>query len=223
MDEKKSIEKYMAELQDIVALEISLCRQEKTAKAYVDYTYVPKAPPQYRNRASLGMISLSATWILFDIFAFFTNYTKIGIAASIFTVALIAFFLVLKVRGTKAYRKLLTEYEEYCHAYELVKLLEEPNQHTRRTLESLYEKSAIYERYRNLNAVCAIQDYLESGRATDIYGSESVYRLYDKEIQKGNVPDKSQEIKSDIHSVEQIPEYCKEIERLLIEIEKRNN
>lgn len=222
MDEKKSVKEYMAELRDIVALETSLCMQEKTAKAYADYTYIPKEPPQYRNRASLGMISLSVTWVLFDIFAFFMKYTKIGIASSIFTAALIIFFIVLEMRGTKAYQKLLKEYEEYCHAYELVKLLEEPNQRTRRMLECLYEKSAVYERYRNLNAVCAIQEYLETGRASDIYGPESVYRLYDKEAQKGKVPDKSREIESRIRSVEQIPEYCKETECLLDEIEKRN-
>lgn len=222
MDGKKPVEEYMAELRDIVLLEMLLCRQKKTEEAYTDYTYIPKEPPQYRNRASLGMISLSVTWILFDIFAFFMDYSKIGIGASIFTAALIIFFLVLRARGTKAYQKLLKEYEEYCHVYELVKLLEEPQQRTRRVLESLYEKSAVYDRYRNLNAVCAIQDYLESGRASSIYGPKSVYRLYDKEAQKGNVPDKTREIESEICSVEQIPEYCKKTEELLNEIEERN-
>lgn len=222
MDEKKSIKEYMAELGDIVMLETSLCRQEKTAKAYADYTYVPQAPPQYRNRASLGMISLSVTWVIFDLFAYFMKYTKVSIGASIFTVALIIFFIVLQRRGIKANRRLLAEYEEYCRAYELVKLLEEPNRRTRRLLECLYEKSVIYERYRNLNAVCAIYDFLKLGRASDIYGSESVYRLYDKEMQKGNIPDKSGEIESNITSVEQIPEYCREIEALLDEIEERN-
>ena len=222
MDEKKSVEESMAELGDIVLREESLCRQKKTAEAYADYTYIPREPPQYRNRASLGMISLSVTWVLFDIFAFFMGYTKIGIGASVFTAALVIFFLVLKMRGTKAYQKLLREYEEYCHAYELVKLLEEPQQRTRRMLESLYKKSAVYDRYQNLNAVCAIQDYLRSGRASSIYGPESVYRLYDKEVQKGNVPDKRREIECEVHSVEQIPEYCQETKRLLDEIEKRN-
>ena len=78
MDEKKSVEEYMAELGDIVLLEESLCRQKKTAEVYADYTYIPREPPQYRNRASLGMISLSVTWVLFDIFAFqrFTNHLE---------------------------------------------------------------------------------------------------------------------------------------------------
>lgn len=222
MHEKKSVEEYMAELKDIVMLETSLCRQEKTLKAYADYTYVPQAPPQYRNRASLGMISLSVTWVLFDIFAYFMKYTKVSIGASIFTAALIIFFIALQWRGIKANQKLLAEYEEYSRKYELVKLLEEPNRRARRILESLYAKSAVYERYRNLNAVCAIYDYLESGRASDIYGSESVYRLYDKEMQKGNIPDKCREIESNITSAEQIPEYCREIECLIDDIEKRN-
>lgn len=194
----------------------------KTLKAYADYTYVPQAPPQYRNRASLGMISLSVTWVLFDIFAYFMKYTKVSVGASIFTAALIIFFIALQRRGIKANQKLLAEYEEYSRTYELVKLLEEPNRRARRILESLYAKSAVYERYRNLNAVCAIYDYLESGRASDIYGSESVYRLYDKEMQKGNIPDKSREIESNITSAEQIPEYCREIECLIDDIEKRN-
>lgn len=177
MDEKKSVEEYMAELKDIVMLETSLCRQEKTLKAYADYTYVPQAPPQYRNRASLGMISLSVTWVLFDIFAYFMKYTKVSVGASIFTAALIIFFIALQRRGIKANQKLLAEYEEYSRTYELVKLLEEPNRRARRILESLYAKSAVYERYRNLNAVCAIYDYLESGRASDIYGSLSLIHI----------------------------------------------
>lgn len=223
MDEKKSVEEYAAELEDIVMLETSLCRQEKIAKAYADYTYIPKEPPQYRNRASLGMISLSVTWVLFDLFAFFMGNAKVAAGASVFTVALILFFIVLQLRGMKANRKLMAEYEEYCHAYELVKLLEEPKQRTRRVLARLYEKSAVYERYRNLNAVCAICDYLGSGRASEIYGPQSVYRLYDKELQRGRVPDKAREIEEGICSVEQIPGFCKGTEHLLDEIEKRNN
>ncbi len=222
MDEKKSVEEYMAELKDIVMLETSLCRQEKTQKAYADYTYVPQAPPQYRNRASLGMISLCVTWVIFDVFAYFMKYTKVSIGASIFTAALIIFFILLQRRGIKANQKLEAEYEEYSRTYELVKLLEEPNRRTRRVLERLYEKSTVYERYRNLDAVCAIYGYLESGRASDIYGSKSVYRLYDKEMQKGNIPDKSREIECNISSAEQIPEYCREIERLIDGIERRN-
>ena len=218
--EKKQIEEYLTELKDIVALETSLCKQEKVAKAYADFTYVPKEPPQYKNRASLGMISLSATWVLFDVFAFFMKYTKVGIGASIFTAALIIFFIVIQMRGMKAHEKLMKEYAEYTHVYELVQQLTEPNSRTRRVLEKLYEKSAVYTRYRNLNAVCAIYDYLETGKATDIYGSESVYKLYDKEMQMGRVPDKSREIENDIISAEQITEYCKEVNRLLDEIEE---
>lgn len=223
MDEKKSVKEYAAELKDIVMLEKSLCRQEKTAKVYADYTYVPKEPSQYRNRASLGMISLSVTWVLFDLFAFYMGNTKVAVGASVFTAALIVFFLVLQMRGIRANQKLLSEYEEYCHAYELVKLLEEPGQRTRRVLKQLYEKSAVYERYRNLNAVCAIYDYLESGRASEIYGPESVYRLYDKEMQKGRIPDQANEMEGKICPMEEIPAYCREIECLLDEIEKRNS
>lgn len=219
---KKTVEEYMEELEDIAALELSLCKQEKVKKAYADYTHVPKEPPPYRNRASLGMISLSVTWILFDVFAFFMKYTKIGIGASIFTGTLIIFFIVLKMRGTKAYQKLMTEYEEYSHAYELVKQLEEVNQRTRRMLENLYEKSEIYPRYHNLNAVCALYDYLKSGKAAAVHGSESVYRIYDKELQKGCVPDRSREIENDISSVEQIAGYCREVNRLLDDIESKH-
>lgn len=102
MDERKSVEEYMAELGDIVRLEISLCGQEKTAGAFADYTYIPKEPPQYRNRASLGMISLSVTWVLFDVFAFFMGHEKVAAGASVFTAALIIFFVVLQMRGIKA-------------------------------------------------------------------------------------------------------------------------
>lgn len=221
-ENKTEVTDYMAKLKDLVALETSLCKQEKTLKAFADYTYVPKEPPPYRNTASLGMITLSGTWILFDIFAFFMKYTKIGIGASIFTAALIIFFIVLKVRGTKAYKKLMKEYEEYVHVYELVNQLAELNARARRVLETLYEKSDIYTRCRNLNAVCALYEYLETGKAKDIYGPEGVYRLYDKEMQKGRIPDKRREIENDITSAEQIGEYCKEVNDLLDEIEERN-
>lgn len=221
-ENKTEVTDYMANLKDIVALETSLCKQEKVLKAFADYTHIPKEPPPYRNTASLGMITLSGTWILFDVFAFFMKYTKIGIGASIFTVALIIFFIVLKVRGTKAYKKLMREYGEYVYVYESVKQLAEANARSRRALEKIYEKSEVYTRYRNLNAVCALYDYLETGKATDIYGSESIYKLYDKEMQKGRIPDKSREIENDITSAEQITEYCEEVNHLLDEIEERN-
>lgn len=212
---KSEVTKYMEELKDIVALEVAKCKQEKVLKAYADYMHIPKEPPPYRNTASLGMITLSGTWILFDAFAFYMKYTKIGIVTSIFTGALILFFIVLQVRGTKAYKRLMTEYEEYVYVYELVKQLAESNERTRRELERLYEKSEVHIRYRNLNAVCALYDYLESKRATDLYGAESIYKLYDKEMKKGHIPDKSREIENNITSAEQIAEYCKEVNRLL--------
>lgn len=221
-NEKKSIDEYIMELKDIVALETSLCKQEKVAKAYAEYTCAPKEPPQYRNRASLGMISLSITWMIFDAFAFFMKYTKVAIGASIFTAALVIFFIVLEARGKKAQKKLMTEYAEYARVYELVQQLAEPNMRTRRLLERLYEKSVVYTRYRNLNAVCALYDYLESGKVTEIYGSESVYNFYDKEAQKGRIRDREQEIENDITSAEQITEYCREVNRLLDEIEERS-
>lgn len=221
-ENRMEITDYMASLKDIVTLETLLCKQEKILKAFGDYTHVPKEPPPYRNTASLGMITLSGTWILFDIFAFFMKYTKVGIGASIFTVALIIFFIVLKVRGTKAYKRLMAEYKEYVYVYELVQQLTELSSRTRRVLETLYEKSEIYTRCRNLNAVCALYDYLETGKATAIYGAESVYNLYDKDMQKGRIPDKSREIENDIISAEQIDVYCKEVNGLLDEMEKRN-
>ena len=213
---------FTRELKDLSALEASLCKQEKVAGAYADYTLEPKAPPPYTNRASLGMITLSATWAIFDAFAFLSGHPKIGMGASIFTAALIIFFIILKVRGTRAYKKLVAEYKEYSKIYELVKLLEEPNKRTRRVLEKLYEKSMVYERYRNLNAVTALYDYLDTGKATEIYGSESVYHYYDRQLQKGLVPDVKQEIENDITSADQIPEYCDHINRLLDRVEKEH-
>lgn len=219
--EKESVDKYMAKLKNIAALEMSLCRQEKVLEAYGDYTHVPVEPPPYRNRASLGMISLSATWVLFDVFAFFTGYTRIGIGASLFTGALILFFIILKLRGTRAYKKLMAEYEEYVRVYGLVRQLEETGRRTRRILEGMYEKSGVYSRCRNLNAVCALYDFLETGRASAISGPEGVYKLYDKEFQKGRIPDKSREIENDIASEEQMDEFCKEVNHLLDEMEER--
>lgn len=212
---------FIRELKDLSALECSLCKQEKVKKAYEEYTMIPKEPPPYRNRAALGMISLSATWVIFDVFAFVMKYTKIAIGASVFTVALILFFVILKVRGTRAQTRLMNEYREYSEKYELVRQLEEPNQRTRRTLEKLYEKSGVYERYRDLNAVCALHEYLDDGRATELYGAGSVYHYYDKEFQKGLVPDIRQEIENDLTSAEQIPAFCADVNELLDRIEKK--
>ena len=212
---------FTRELKDLSALEQSLCKQEKVKKAYADYILEPKEPPAYHNRASLGMISLSATWVIFDVFAYVMKYTKIAIGASIFTVLLILLFVALQVRGRRTQTRLLNEYEEYAKTYELVKLLEEPNQRTRRVLEKLYEKSNVYERYRNLNAVCALYEYLDTDKASEIYGAASVYHYYDKEFQKGLVPDISKEIENDITSAEQIPEFCVSVNELLDTVEKK--
>lgn len=212
---------FTRELKDLSTLEQSLCKQEKVKKAYADYTLEPKEPPAYRNRASLGMISLSATWVIFDVFAYVMKYTKIAIGASIFTALLILLFVILQVRGRRAQARLLNEYEEYAKTYELVKQLEEPNQRTRRVLEKLYEKSNVYDRYRNLNAVCALYEYLDTDKASEIYGAASVYHYYDKEFQKGLVPDISKEIENDITSAEQIPAFCKGVNELLDTVEKK--
>lgn len=212
---------FTRELKDLSALEQSLCKQEKVKKTYADYTLEPKEPPIYRNRASLGMISLSATWVIFDVFAYVMKYTKIAIGASIFTALLVLLFVVLQVRGRRAQTRLLNEYEEYAKIYELVKMLEKPNQRTRKVLEKLYEKSNVYERYRNLNAVCALYEYLDTDKASEIYGAASVYHYYDKEFQKGRVPDIGAEIENDITSAEQIPEFCADVNELLDTVEKK--
>jgi hypothetical protein len=208
-------------LKDLLTLETSLCKQEKVVKAFEDYTYIPAQPEVYRNVASLGMVTLSVTWVIFDVFAYVIGYPKVSLIASIFTVALIIFFIIMKVRGKKAYQNKIAEYEEYLEKYNLVKQLREPNERTRRILEKYYEKMNILPRYRNLNAVSAMYGYLESGMATGITGADGAYKIYDEEMRKGRIPEQSEAIINDITSLEQITEYCEEVNKLLDELESK--
>ena len=64
-------------------------------------------------------------------------------------------------------------------------------------------------------------EYLDTDKASEIYGAASVYHYYDKEFQKGLVPDISAEIENDITSAEQIPEFCADVNELLDTVEKK--
>ncbi len=60
---------------------------------------------KYHNRASLAMITLPGAWIVFDLFAFWMGEKTLAIGATIFTIALILFFVFLQIRGKQAEKR----------------------------------------------------------------------------------------------------------------------
>lgn len=215
-----NLETYLKNLKEILELETEMCRQKEMQKKFKEYSYIPVEPVPLKNIATLGMISLGATWVLFDVFAFFMKYYKVAIGASVFTVVLLGFFIYLKVHEKTLSEKKRQDYEEYVKKYKTVKLLGELGQRIRRDLDCLYAQAGVFPRYRTLSAVNAICNYIESDRNTNISGSESIYKLYDQELKQGKIKDLESEITCNISTIEELKDYCSTISMRLDEIEE---
>lgn len=215
-----NLETYLKKMKDILELETELCRQKEMQKVFKEYSYIPVEPVPLKNIATLGMISLGATWVLFDVFAFFMKYYKVAIGASVFTAVLWGFFVYLKVHEKTLSEKKRQEYEEYVEKYKTVKLLGEQGQRIRSDLDDLYEQVGVFPRYRTLKAVNAICQYIESGRNTSVSGAESVYKLYDQELKQGKVNDLESEITCNISTIDELRDYCSRMDTRLDEIEE---
>ena len=51
-------------------------------------------------------------------------------------------------------------------------------------LKAVYEENVVFEKYRNLVAITAINEYLRSGRCSELEGPNGAYNLYEMELRQ---------------------------------------
>lgn len=218
---EKTIAQFVENLKDLMKLETLLAEQEVLLKVFRKYSQTAVRPVPFKNVASLGMLTLTATWTILDVFAFFSGHKQVGIICTVFTIALGLFFLRMKLREKIITENKIDEYEEYMENYRKVMKLDETAQRLRRTLEQIYEAAGVYPRYREMNAVSAILGYLESERATKLTGEESPYKIYDAELSKSRIEDVKKMVAPPIDDVKLIEDYVKKVNTEIDEIEDK--
>lgn len=82
---------------------------------------------------------------------------------------------------TAEYEKQLKAHEDYNkiegELYSVKKELSEKR-------KALYDKNILHPKYRNLDAVAAIYDYISTGRCEDLEGRDGAYNLYEEKLKQ---------------------------------------
>ncbi|MCQ2508690.1 MAG: hypothetical protein MJ097_07890 [Dorea sp.] len=216
-----TITQFEEKLKDLVKLETLLAEQEVLLKVFRKYLPQAVRPVPFKNVATLGMATLTGTWAILDLFAFMSGHKQVGIICTVFTIALGLFFLRMKLREKTITENKIAEFEEYMEKHAEVIKIDDTAQRLKRTLEQIYEAVGVYPRYREMNAVCAILGYLESGRTTMLTGEASPYKIYDAELSKNNIEDVKKMVAPPIDDVELIADYLKKVNAELDEIEDK--
>lgn len=69
------------------------------------------------------------------------------------------------------------------------------------SLKKLYDADIIFPKYRNLVAVAAINEYLESGRCERLEGADGAYNLYEMELRQNIVIGQLNQIVSNLEQI----------------------
>lgn len=82
-----------------------------------------------------------------------------------------------------------TEYKKQCKEYEDYKNRIEGELHSIKKklldkLQALYDKNILHPKYRNLDAVAAIYDYISTGRCEGLEGRDGAYNLYEEKLKQ---------------------------------------
>ena len=94
-----------------------------------------------------------------------------------------------QTKNDKEYNDLLEEYNMNLKQYN-IKTRELIDKHNnilimlKNTLEKLYNENVIFPKYRNLIAITAINEYLVSGRCSELEGANGAYNLYEMELRQ---------------------------------------
>ena len=85
----------------------------------------------------------------------------------------------------KLYKQKLNDYEKNLQS--LVFKEDTTLSYLEKTLEKWYDKNIIFPKYRNLIAITMINEYLESGRCSELEGANGAYNLYEMELRQNIV------------------------------------
>lgn len=143
---KKVFDQHLANIEKLESL---LKEGKKVQQVYKKYAAQPKQFVPQKNVAHWGLMTLPVTWMIFDAFAFWSGYKKVAIGASVFTVALIVFAIVLYTKRSNFEKKKIEEYEHHMEIYPMMEELDGMLDRVKRNLE-VYRKMN-YSRYMHSN------------------------------------------------------------------------
>ena len=93
------------------------------------------------------------------------------------------------------------------HAYQLasdeVAKLDGPLQETKKLLEQIYSADIIFQKYRNMVAMCTMYEYFASGRCTELVGPTGAYNLYEAELRQNLIINQLELVNENIEQVKQ--------------------
>jgi hypothetical protein len=69
------------------------------------------------------------------------------------------------------------------------------------SLDKIYSKNIVYSKYRNLIAISTLYEYFESGRCSELEGSNGAYNLYENELRANIIIGSLSQIISDIQQI----------------------
>lgn len=98
------------------------------------------------------------------------------------------------------YKKQYKEYENYINRiegelYSIKKELLDK-------LKDLYDKNILHQKYRNLDAVAAIYDYISTGRCNALEGSDGAYNFYEQRLEREKTDADIKELKTGLKNLE---------------------
>ena len=91
----------------------------------------------------------------------------------------------------------------YQLASDEVAKLDGPLQETKTLLEQIYSADIIFQKYRNMVAMCTMYEYFASGRCTELVGPTGAYNLYEAELRQNLIINQLELVNENIEQVKQ--------------------
>ena len=138
-------------------------------------------------------------------------------------------------KAEEEYKFAINKYNSDANEYELnfnstMHQHEEALKSLENALSKLYEDNIIFSKYRNLVAITAINEYLESGRCFELEGPNGAYNLYEMELrqniiigQLSNIISNLEQIKNNQYTLyEELTKANNTVEQIVYELKELN-
>lgn len=80
--------------------------------------------------------------------------------------------------------------------------MEKPLEEAKVLLEQLYSKNIVFEKYRNIVAMCTMFEYFQSGRCSELTGPDGAYNLYEAELRQNIIINQLEKVTSDLERIQ---------------------
>lgn len=141
--------------------------------------------------------------------------------------------IILKERESQADNDLAVSMVEESVLSEKQEEISTALQEAKKNLLDIYSKNILPAKYRSLNAVATLYEYLETGRCNTIEGHGGIYDTYETDLQRGMIIETLTDIRDSMYRIEanqqllyrelqQANRTLSSINSSLVEIEKTN-